>query len=228
MVFPTGRPVVIVNCKVYPQATGRRAIEFARALVRAAEGRRVTLAVAPQAADLHRVAAEFPSLLVLAQHVDPIEPGNGTGATLVEAVAEAGAKGSLLNHAERRLRLADLEASCARLARAGLARVVCTNNVATTRAAALLGPEFVAIEPPELIGGEVSVTTADPGIVRDAVAATKQVDPRVRVLCGAGVKTGRDLAAALALGADGVLLASGVVKAKDPEAAMRELLSGLP
>lgn len=228
MRFPADRPVVIVNYKVYPQATGRRAIEFTRALARAAEGARVTLSVAPQAADLHRVAAEFPSLLVLAQHVDPVEPGNGTGATLVEAVQDAGAQGSLLNHAERRLQLADLEAACQRLARAGLARVVCTNNVATTRAAALLGPEFVAIEPPELIGGDISVTTADPGIVRDAVKAAREANPHVRVLCGAGVKTGEDLAGALKLGADGVLLASGVVKAKDPGAAMRELLSGLP
>lgn len=228
MRIPADRPVVILNYKVYPQATGRRAVDFTQALARAAEGKRVTLSVAPQAADLHRVAAAFPDILVLAQHVDALEPGNGTGATLVEAVQDAGAKGSLLNHAERRLQLADLEAACLRLGRAGLARVVCTNNVATTRAAALLAPEFVAIEPPELIGGDVSVTSADPGIVRDAVKATKEVAPGVRVLCGAGVKTGKDLAEALRLGADGVLLASGVVKAKDPEAAMRELLSGLP
>ena len=226
MPFPTDRPVVIVNYKTYPQATGRRAVELTHALARAAQGARATLAVAPQAADLLRVsqAAQVP---VLAQHADALEPGNGTGATLVEAVKEAGAVGSLVNHAERRLQLAEIEAIARRLAGAGLARVVCTNNVATTRAAAALRPEFVAIEPPELIGGDVSVTTADPGVVRDGVQAAREVAPDVRVLCGAGVKTGKDLRAALDLGAHGVLLASGVVKAKDPEAAMRDLLSGL-
>ncbi len=50
---------------------------------------------------------------------------------------------------------------------------------------------------------------------------------KVRVLCGAGVKTGKDVAAALSLGAEGVLLASGVVKAKDPYSVLRDLVSGL-
>lgn len=226
MVFPTGRPVVLVNYKVYAEATGRRAVELTQALARAAQGSPAVVAVAPQAADLHRVAQASP-LPVLAQHVDALPPGSGTGATLAEAVKEAGAVGTLLNHAERRLRLADLGASVERAGKAGLARVVCTDTVATTRAAAALHPEFVAIEPPELIGGDVSVTSADPAIVRDAVQAARKVAPDVRVLCGAGVKTGGDLTAALKLGADGVLLASGVVKAKDPEAALRGLLSGL-
>lgn len=227
MAFPAGTPVVIVNCKAYLETTGARAVAMAQALEKAAAGARATVAVCPQAADLHRVA-QATRLAVLAQHVDPIPPGAGTGMTLAEAVKEAGAVGSLLNHAEHRLKLADLAAASERLRGAGLARVICADAIATTRAAAALHPEFVAIEPPGLIGGDVSVTTADPGIVRDAVAAVKAVAPQVRVLCGAGVKTGDDLAAALKLGADGVLLASGVVKAKDPGAALRSLLSGLP
>lgn len=225
--LPPGRPVVILNYKVYAEASGRRAVEFTKAIERAAAGRDVSVAVAPQAVDLARVAAST-TLPVLAQHVDSVAPGNGTGATLVEAIAEAGAKGSLLNHAERRLTLAELDACITRLGRAGLARVVCTDTARTTRAAAALGPEFVAIEPPALIGGDVSVTTADPEIVRESVRAAKASDPAVRVLCGAGVKTGADLAKALELGADGVLLASAVMRAKDPAAALGELLRGLP
>lgn len=226
MPFPAGRPVVIVNYKLYAEATGARAVDLTKAIERASAGSRAVVAVAPQAADIHRVAASS-SLPVLAQHVDALAPGSGTGHTLAEAVREAGAIGTLLNHAEHRLRLADLGASLDRASRAGLVRVVCTDTIATTRAAAALHPDMVAIEPPELIGGDVSVTSADPGIVRGAVDAAKAVAPRVRVLCGAGVKTGDDLAAALRLGADGVLLASGVVKAMDPEGAMRALLERL-
>jgi len=225
--FPPGRPVVIVNYKAYPQCIGTKALDITKALERAAEGKRVTLAVAPQAADLARVAAST-RLAVLAQHVDGILPGNGTGTTVVESVADAGALGSLLNHAEKRLTLADVEASILRLRAAGLVQVVCTNTPGATRAAASLSPDFVAIEPPELIGGTVSVTSADPGIVRDAVKAAKDVAPIVRVLCGAGVKTGDDLAMALKLGTDGVLLASAVTLATDPGAALAELLRGLP
>lgn len=226
MRFPAGVPVVIVNYKLFPAATGPRAVDFTRALEAAAEGHRVSLAVCPQAADLWRVS-QATRLAVLAQHVDALAPGNGTGATLVDAIRDAGAAGSLLNHAERRLTLADVAASTARLRAAGLASVVCTDTAETTRAAASLGPHFVAIEPPELIGGDVSVTSADPGIVERSVHAAKTADASVRILCGAGVKTGHDLRKALELGADGILLASAITKAKEPGAALRDLLTGL-
>lgn len=229
MAFPGDRPVVILNYKAYPACVGKRAVETTQALARAAEAsrKRVTLAVAPQAVDIHAVA-QLASVFVLAQHVDSIVPGNGTGATLAEAVADAGAKGSLVNHAERRLTLAEIGAVVVRLRAADLVSVVCTDTAATTRAGAALRPDFVAVEPPELIGGTVSVTSADPGIVRDSVKLAKEVSPSTRVLCGAGVQSAEDLAMALKLGADGILLASAVTKAKDPGAALAGLLSGLP
>lgn len=219
-------PVVIVNYKTYPQATGEQAVALTKALEAAAAGSRATVAIAPQAADAWRVK-QATRLPVLGQHVDAIQLGLGTGATTAEALREAGAIGSLVNHAEKRLALADVEGAIARLASLGMLAVVCTNNVPASRAAAALSPAFVAMEPPELIGGDVSVTSADPGIVRDAAKAVKGLAPHVRVLCGAGVKTGADVRAALDLGCDGVLLASGVAKAKDPAAAMRDLLSHL-
>lgn len=227
MRFPADRPVVIVNYKAYPQCVGRRAAETTQALARAAQEKRVTLAIAPQAADLARVAA-IGGVVVLAQHVDSLAPGNGTGSTLVEAAADAGAAGSLVNHAERRLTLAEIGHVLARLRGASLVSVVCSDTAATTRAAAALRPDFVAVEPPELIGGTLSVTTADPGIVRASVALAKEVAPTTRVLCGAGVQNADDLATAIELGTDGVLLASAVTKAKDPGGALAELLRGLP
>ena len=81
------------------------------------------------------------------------------------------------------------------------------------------------MEPPELIGGDISVTTANPKIVQDTVETVKAVNRNVSVLCGAGVKTGQDVATAISLGADGVLLASGVVKSKDPKATLEDLIS---
>ena len=107
--------------------------------------------------------------------------------------------------------------------KAGLTTIVCTNNVAVTSAAAALSPDFVAIEPPELIGSGIPVSKADPDIVRGAVAAVKKINPEVEVFCGAGISKGEDVAAALELGTSGVLLASGVIKAKDPMAALLDL-----
>ena len=64
-------------------------------------------------------------------------------------------------------------------------------DVEEAKALAKLNPTYIAVEPPELIGGDISVTTADPAIVSDTVAAVKSVQPKVRVLCGAGVKSGK-------------------------------------
>jgi triosephosphate isomerase len=104
---------------------------------------------------------------------------------------------------------------------------VCTNNLETSKAASVLSPDFVAVEPPELIGGDISVSQAQPELVSDTVSAIRSVSPNVKVLCGAGVKTGGDVKRALELGSEGVLLASGVVKAKDVEGAVRDLVSGM-
>jgi len=106
----------------------------------------------------------------------------------------------------------------------GLTTIVCANNIAVTSAAASLSPDFVAIEPPELIGSGIPVSKADPEIVRGSVAAVKKIDQGVKILCGAGISRGEDVAAALELGTEGVLLASGVIKAKDPRSALLDLV----
>lgn len=219
-------PLVVVNYKVYPQATGAAAVELTRALERVAHRVGGSVAVAPGPLELAQVC-KATALPVLAQHVDPLAPGAGTGHVTVEAVKAAGAKGSLVNHAEHKVGLEVLQATVDRLRAAGLLSLVCAGNVAASRAAAALRPDMVAVEPPELIGGTVSVTSAEPAIVSGAVRAVKDLAPDVRVLCGAGVKTGKDVRRALELGADGVLLASGVAAAKDPEKALLDLLEGL-
>lgn len=219
-------PLVVVNYKVYPQATGSAALELTRALERAARRAGGSVAIAPPLVELAAIARAT-SLPVLAQHVDALPPGQGTGHVTVEGIAAAGAKGSLLNHAERKVGLEVLQATIARLRAAGLVSLVCAGNVEASRAAAALGPELVAVEPPELIGGDVSVTTAEPRIVSAAVEAVRRVAPDVKVLCGAGVKSGKDVRRAIELGADGVLLASGVAAVKEPERAMLDVLEGL-
>ena len=187
----------------------------------------MAFAVAPNAFDV-RLLAEGTSVPVLAQSVDAVSEGSHTGHLTPEAAREAGAVGSLVNHSENRLRLADIEHVVERLAQAGLDSIVCTNNATVSRAAAAVRPTFVAVEPPELIGGDVSVSTARPEVISDSVANVKAVDPGVRVLCGAGVKTGQDIRMSLELGAEGVLLASGVALAKDVRAVALDLASGVP
>ncbi|MEF8852208.1 MAG: triose-phosphate isomerase [Haloarculaceae archaeon] len=212
---------VLVNLKAYPCDP----LEVARAAADVSDESGVRVAVAPQAAHVEAVADTGAE--TWAQHVSPVEHGSHTGSTLAEAVADAGAVGTLINHSENRLKLADIDASLAAAERADLDTCVCANNPAQVGAAAALGPDAVAVEPPALIGTGTPVSKADPDVVTDAVDAAAAVDSAVDVYCGAGISTGDDLTAAADLGATGVLLASGVAKAEDPRAALEELVAPL-
>jgi triosephosphate isomerase len=212
---------ILVNLKAYPCDP----IEVATAAKDVADDTGVRIGVAPQAAHIASVADT--GVETWAQHVSPNDHGSFTGSTLAEAAAEAGASGTLLNHSENRQKLADIDASVKAAERAGLETCVCANNPDQIAAAAAIQPDSVAVEPPELIGGDVSVATADPDIVSDAVAAAGKVDSTVDVYCGAGISTGDDVITADELGATGILLASGVAKADDPRAALENLVSGL-
>jgi len=218
-------PRLVVNLKTYPEATGKRAVALARA-ARKIESRTGTrMALAAQAVDV-RACVEA-GVLVYAQHFDRTESSQTTGATRWESLVDAGVEGSILNHSERRLDVAHLRWCVERVKAARKASLVCARDDTEARRLARLRPTLLAVEPPELIGGDVSVTSADPGIVRRAVERVHEVDKRLPVLCGAGVKNGKDAAAARALGSYGILVASGVVKAARPERAMAELAEAL-
>ncbi|MFP4654519.1 MAG: triose-phosphate isomerase [Methanohalobium sp.] len=217
-------PVIVVNLKTYLQGTGEKAVTIAKACRDVAERYNVGIAVAPQFCDIYRVASQV-DVPVYSQHIDGIGAGSHTGQILAQCVKDAGAVGTLINHSERRLTLADIDYSVKAANEAGLYTIVCTNNVETSASAASLGPDYVAIEPPELIGTGVPVSSADPQVVKGSVDAVKNINSDVKVLCGAGISKGEDLKAALDLGSAGVLLASGIVKAEDPEKALEHLVS---
>ncbi|HDM25341.1 MAG TPA: triose-phosphate isomerase [Thermoplasmatales archaeon] len=219
-------PIIVVNVKTYAEATGKKALEIAEIMSKVAKETDANLAIAVQHPDI-KIVADNVDIPVLAQHIDPIEPGSHTGWILAEAVKEAGAIGTLLNHSEHRLKLADID-TCIKLAKENeLTTIVCSNNLDTSKAIAALKPDFVAIEPPELIGGDISVTTANPEIVADTVKEVRAINREIKILCGAGVKKGEDVSKAIELGTDGVLLASGVVKAQNKEEVLKDLVSGL-
>ncbi|MEM2850020.1 MAG: triose-phosphate isomerase [Candidatus Bathyarchaeia archaeon] len=208
-------PVVIVNFKIYIESTGKRGLELAKLAEKASKEIGVCIAVAPQTPDI-RLVAENTDIPVFAQHIDPMGPGAGTGAVLAEAVKEAGAVGTLINHSEKRLTLADIDVCVKRARQVGLISLVCTNTPEVTYATAALDPDVIAYEPPELIGTGIPVSKAKPEAVTEALRLVEKINPSLPVLCGAGISTGEDVRRALELGTKGVLLASGVVKAKDP------------
>jgi triosephosphate isomerase len=217
--------LIVLNFKTYSEATGKTAIRLAEICEDVSNAYSIKIIVAPQIADIHALAKAV-KIPVYAQHVDGVGYGGFTGHITAASLKAAGASGSLINHSERRLKLAEIEASITSCRSLGLTTIVCTNNVATTRAAAAMRPDFVAVEPPELIGSGIPVSKADPEVVRQSVDAVKKIEPEVGVLCGAGITHGEDLRAALELGSEGVLLASGIVKAKDQRKAIEDLVAG--
>jgi len=219
-------PVVIVNFKTYPQSVGERAVELAKTIAEVAKEEGISVAVAPQNLDLYRVASQV-DIPVLAQHVDSIAPGAHTGWLIAETLKATGAIGSLINHSEHQIQSEAIEQVVKRLRELELTSVVCAKDPEVCKKVAAFKPDMVAVEPPELIGTGRAVSKVKPEVVSDAVKLVHEVNPDVRVLCGAGITSGEDTRIALNLGAEGVLLASSVVKATDPRAAMLDVAKGI-
>jgi len=219
-------PIILVNFKTYAEATGRNALNLAKTAEKINQKTGVSVGIAPQFVDIASIAQNV-SIPVFAQHIDPVTHGSFTGHVLPESVKEAGAVGTLINHSERRLKLADIDAAITRAQQVGLVTVICSNNSAVSAAIAALNPNMVAVEPPELIGSGIPVSKAKPEVVSGTVELVKRVNPNVIVLCGAGITTGEDVAAALKLGTKGVLVASGIVKAKDQYKALLDFAEAI-
>jgi triosephosphate isomerase len=219
-------PIVLVNFKTYVEGTGKKALSLARTCEKVTSETNVCVGIAPQFVDIASIASAV-SVPVFSQHIDPVAPGSFTGHVLPESVKEAGAIGTLVNHSERRMKLADIDEIIMRAHANDLMSVVCSNNASVSSAIAALKPNMIAVEPPELIGTGIPVSKAKPEVVSGTVELVRRVNRDVVLLCGAGITRGEDVAAALRLGTEGVLVASGIVKAKDPYAALMEFAEAI-
>ena len=217
-----GEQLVVVNFKTYETAHGIAAEELARAMASIETDARMIAVVS--AFDLSAVVDAAPKLEVWTQHLDPIGFGSNTGWLHPETAISRGASGTIINHAEHKVSLEHV-AMILDSVPEDFTVCACAADIEEARALTALQPNYVAVEPPELIGGDVSVTTADPEIVISTAAAISEINENVGILCGAGVKNGEDVAMAIQLGTSGVLLASGVTKVADPVSALADLVS---
>ena len=206
-------PLILINFKTYRQGTGKRALKLCKIVEKVILETGVNIAVAPQFLDISEIT-KLNSIPVFAQHIDPIKYGSYTGHILAESIKEAGAVGTLINHSEKQIRIAEINHVLKRTRELNLISIVCTNDPSVSSAVSALRPDIVAIEPPELIGTGISVSKSKPEVITNTIKQIEQVNPKEIILCGAGITTGEDVAAALKLGTKGVLVASGIVKAK--------------
>ncbi len=215
-------PLLIINLKNYKESVDN-AIEIAKTAAEIAKDTGVDVILAPSHLSLKDISKIIP---VFAQSIDPVEAGAHTGAILAYDAKKSGAVGTLINHSERRIPFDDIK-KCVEICKSvELLSCVCAKSDEEAEAMARLKPDMVLIEPPELVGGNVSVSAARPEIISNSVRRVKKISPQTKVLCGAGIKSKDDAEKAIKLGADGVGVSSGIVKALNIEKAIRDIASG--
>ncbi len=218
-------PIFEIGLKGY--VYGADAVRLAVQADRASEETGVTVIFDPQLVDIPAVAAATSRILVFAQHMDPVEVGRGAGAVLPEALKAAGAAGTMLNHAERRMSLADLHAAIRRADEVGLLTMACSDSPDEAVAIAHLRPNIVLAEPPALIGGSRSIGSEMRAFVEETIARVACVDPAIVVMCSAGIRTPADVTAIVELGAGATGSTSGILTAPDPVGTMRAMLHAM-
>ena len=217
--------MLVINCKNYVEVAGRKISEFVRVVETVSERYGVKIAVAPPQHLIGAVAGSS-SIPILAQHVDEARIGSTTGFVVPEMLKESGVSGSLINHSEHRIAGATVGRLVQRMRDLEMISIVCVRDEEEAGRYAGFDPDYIAIEPPELIGSGWAISKERPDLITGAgkVIGTGR---QTGLLCGAGIISGADVTKAVDLGAKGVLVASGIVKAPDWDGIISEFASAM-
>jgi len=213
--------MLFVNFKTYEEATGENAARLAKLCEKVSKETKIDIVPCVQAADIFRVSQKV-KVPVFAQSADPIEYGAHTGSILIDSLIQAGAKGTIINHSEKRINTGDIKKIVELCRKKKFTVLVCCQDADEVKKFSSLNPDYIAYEPPELIGGNISVSSAKPEIIEESVDNAGNVP----LIVGAGVKNRNDVSTSIELGAKGILVASGIVKAENQEKALRDLAGG--
>jgi len=215
---------IFINFKTYPQGTGKKAVELAQICEEVSKGESEVIPIV-QAVDLSEVkkAVKIP---VWVQHLDWQPQGQFTGFTNLEAVIEAGAVGTLLNHSEHQIPPGSVKQTISRIKNLKLEIknfevMLCCKTLGQMEKLVKLQPDYIAYEIAELIGTKTSICETAPKAVEHAV----KICAKIPLIVGAGIHSNKDLEVAEKLGAKGVLISSAVVLDKNPRNKLLELLS---
>ncbi|MFH0701288.1 MAG: triose-phosphate isomerase [Candidatus Woesearchaeota archaeon] len=221
------KSLILINFKVYPEAIGKKGILLSRKIAKV-KSKKYQIAISPTILDVVEIARTLKnrkhSLLLFAQHSDSNELGAHTGSVTLEELKAWKINGVIINHSENRLNFSEIKREVEKCRKLRMLSVVCASKLKDIENIAKTKPDYVAYEPAELIGGNVSVTSANPKIILQAAALIKKNNPKTKLLCGAGIHSREDLIQTLKLGAQGVLLAHAVVKSKNPQKFLEEML----
>ncbi len=218
--------MLLINFKAYAQSSGENALEIAKTCEKVSKKLKKNIGIVPNCLDIVNVSGKT-KIPVFSQGVSVFEPGAHTGSTTAFSLKRVGVKGVVLNHAENKIEKAILKKAIEISKQYKLKVLVCAKDIKEAAYIAKLSPDYIAIEPPELIGGKISVSTAKPEIISKGVKKIKSINRQIKVLVGAGVHNKEDVRKAISLGASGVFVASSVCKAKNKRKIIEELAGGL-
>jgi triosephosphate isomerase len=215
----------IINYKNYDEIAGKKAAELALIADKIAKKHRIKIAIAPP----HHLLGSIRNYSgpVLAQHVDNVKMGSATGFVIPELLKKSKISGSLINHSEHRIPQNDIKELVRRLKELRMISVVCVKDMPEAAKYAKLNPTYIAIEPPELIGTGRAVSTERPELITKAAQTVRAAKNSTKLLCGAGIVTGEDVKKAMELGSSGILVASGIIKAKSWNKTIEEFAKGM-
>ena len=213
----------IINYKNYDEISGAKAASLAQIAQKVAKKYHIKIAIAPPQ---HLLGINY-SGPILAQHTDNAKIGSTTGFVIPELLKKSKISGSLINHSEHRISPQDIIELVDRFKQLKMISVVCVKDVSEASKYAKLNPDYIAIEPPELIGSGKAVSTEKPELITKAVTAVKNAKNDTKLLCGAGIVSGSDVKKAIELGSSGILVASGIVKAKNWNKIVEEFAKGM-
>jgi len=210
--------MIIINLKTYQQGTGKEAENITKQFSNIAKKTKKKIIVCAQTADI-RMLSKIKNIIIFAQDISSVEYGKNTGSILCEDIKEAGAKGSLVNHSEKRINKTEIKKRIDKLKKLKMISVVCAKNYKEAKELSKFKPDYIAYEHPQLIGGKISVSEAKPEIIKKVVTGL-----RIPVLVGAGINNKNDIKKSYELGAKGILISSAIVTAKNPGKKLYEIL----
>jgi triosephosphate isomerase len=203
----------IINCKNYEEISGDKIKKFIKIAEQVSKKYKIKIAISPPQHLIGLVANS--SIPILAQHIDDSKIGSTTGYIIPELLKKSKVKGSLINHSEHRISSKEIEKLVVKLKELKMISIVCVKDVAEVKKYLKINPDFIAIEPPELIGSGKAISTEKPDLIQKAAKIVNDSKNKTKLLCGAGIVSGEDVAKSLELGSKGILVASGIIKAKN-------------
>ncbi len=215
----------VINCKNYEEIAGDKIIEFVKTAEKISKKYKIKIAISPPQHLIGLVSNS--SIPILAQHIDDSKIGSTTGFIIPELLKKSKVKGSLINHSEHRISSKEIEKLILKLKELKMMSILCVKDVAEVKKYVKLNPDYIAIEPPELIGSGKAVSKEKPELIAKAASIVNDSKNKTKLLCGAGIVSGEDVAKAVELGSEGILVASGIIKAKNWNKVISEFAKAL-